>query len=239
MNEARDKLGTMAEEINVRLGKAEGYDGRAETAKAKADDHRLAAALQLAEARTLADENRIGWKRWVDKNIDRSYRDVKKLVAIGSAQDPVLALEGARKSDRDARARSREQVGGVIGDRAPGRPAGQQPASEDETPPHNSVVESIKSKLDRLSPANVQAILSYTIRHLLDPGAQRKLAKGLNAMISREYAAIGRAAPVPETATPEGKKVLLDGPMTKVEIDHYLTIPEYLRRSQPEEKTDG
>ena len=66
----------LAEEINVRLGKAEGYDGRAETALKNADDHRLAIpkalALQLAEAlvASIADENRIGWKRWVDKHIE-------------------------------------------------------------------------------------------------------------------------------------------------------------------------
>ena len=134
MTEAREKLGTMAGEINVRLGKAEGYDGQAETAMKKADDHRLAAALRLADARTLADDHRIGWKRWVDKNIDRSYRDVKRLVAIGSAEDPVLALESARKHGRDAKARSRDRgEGGVIGNRAPAHPEGQQSASNDES----------------------------------------------------------------------------------------------------------
>ena len=133
MTEARETLGTMAGEINIRLGKAEGYDGRAETAMKKADDHRLAAALQLAEARMLADENRIGWKQWVDKNIDRSYRDVKRLVAIGSAKDPMLALESARGRARGAKASSRGRGSGVIGNGAPGRPAGQQSASEDES----------------------------------------------------------------------------------------------------------
>ena len=238
MTEARDKLGTMATEINVRLGKAEGYDGRAETALQKADDHRLAAALQLAEARMLADAHHIGWKRWVDKHIDRSYRDVKRLVAIGSAQDPVLALESARKHGRDAKARSRGRDGGVIGNRAPAPPDGQQPASEDKSPRRNGEVRAIKAKLDRLTPEDVQTILSYAIRCLLDPKAQRKLAKGLNAMIAREYTAIGRTDPVPETATPEGKKVLLDVPMTEADID-YFTIPESFRRSKPKEKTDG
>ena len=236
MNEAREKLGTMAEEINVRLGKAEGYDGRAETAKAKADDHRLAAALQLADARTLADENRIGWKRWVDKNIDRSYRDVKKLVAIGSAQDPVLALEGARKSDRDARARSREQVGGVIGDRAPGRPAGQQPASEEKIPmlPRNRSgdIDFVKGCLDGVTPDDLQAILSYAILHLLDRAAQRKLAKGLAEMVRK------MDRPELERLAREAAGTF---PLRAVESesDHDLTIPESLRRSQPEEKTDG
>ena len=229
MTEARDKLDVMAKEINVRLGKAEKLDDRAEAARTDADDHRLAAALHLADARTIANENRIGWKRWVDKNIERSYRDVKKLVAIGSANDPVLALEGARKRDRDARARSREQEGGVIGDSAPGRAPGQQSASEAKPPPHNTEVDAIKAKLDRLSPADVQAIMSYTIRHLLDREAQRKLAKGLNAMVAR------MTTPIPETATPEGKKALLDGPMTEVEREEE-PIPDFLRRPQPTEE---
>ena len=188
----------MAGEINVRLGKAEGYDGQAETAMKKADDHRLAAALRLADARTLADDHRIGWKRWVDKNIDRSYRDVKRLVAIGSAEDPVLALESARKHGRDAKARSRDRDGGVIGDRAPAHPEGQQTASEDESAQFAPQIDAsvviastvtvagVITLADRLSPGDVQALVSHLIRNRLSSDEQRKLAKGLNAMLAQE-----------------------------------------------------
>ena len=228
MNEAREKLGIMAEEINARLGKAEGYDGRAETAMHKADDHRLAAALKLAEARTLADESHIGWKRWVDKHIDRSYRDVKRLVAIGSAEDPVLALESARKHGRDAKARSRGQDSGIIANGAPARPEGQQSTSIDASVVISGTVTVARviDLADRLSPGDVQALVSHLIKNRLSGDQQRKLAKGLNAMISREYAAIGGTTPVPETATPEGTKAPLDNP----------TMPEFLRRPQPKEK---
>ena len=198
MTEAREKLGAMATEINIRLGKAEGYDGRAETALQKADDHRLAAALQLAEARTLADDHRIGWKRWVGKNIDRSYRDVKRLVAIGSSEDPVLALVSARKHGRDAKARSRDRDGGMIGNGAPAHPEGQQSASEDKSAQFAPQIDAsvvisatvtvagVIDLADRLSPGDVQALVSHLIRNRLSGEEQRKLAKGLNAMVERE-----------------------------------------------------
>ena len=73
----------------------------------------------------------------------------------------------------------------MIGNRAPARSAGPQSAPDDAPPPHNSEVEAIKAKLDRLSPADVQAILSHAIRHLLDREAQRKLAKGLAEMVRK------------------------------------------------------
>ena len=85
------KLSAIAREVCVRLEKADKSAGQA-------NDHRLAAAIQLAKAREIATAESIPWKAWVAENIpDRSYRDVKRLVAIGSAKDPKAALEGARE----------------------------------------------------------------------------------------------------------------------------------------------
>ena len=138
----------------------------------------------------------------------------------------------------------------MIGDRAPGRSEGQQPASDDE-----SAQQVFPSQLDasvvisatvtvagvidlagRLSPGDVQALVSHIIRNILTDEQQRKLAKGLNAMVAREYVAIGRTTSVPETATPEGTKALLEESTTEEERDVYFTIPESFRRSQPGEK---
>ena len=177
----------MATEINVRLGKAESYDGRAELALQKADDHRLAAALQLAEARAVADDHRIGWKLWVDKNIERSYRDVKRLVAIGSAKDPVLALEGARKRDRDAKARSRDQGGGVIGDRAPGHPTWPATGHPGQGAPPSTIARSRISRRGSTGcrPRTSKRWSPTSSATSSTDAQQRKLAKGLAGMVRK------------------------------------------------------
>ena len=77
----------------------------------------------------------------------------------------------------------------------------------------------------------MQTILSYAIRYLLDPEAQRKLAKGLNAMIARGSKIDGTPQRRPY---PEGDKALLDGPMTEAEKDDLTTMPGFLRREPKE-----
>ena len=106
------KLLAIAKEVCVRLEKADKFAGQA-------DDHRLAAAIQLAKAREIATAESIPWKAWVAENIPyRSYRDVKRLVAIGTAKDPKAALEGAREKkaaeSRVARAGTKLVVTSVV-----------------------------------------------------------------------------------------------------------------------------
>jgi hypothetical protein len=92
-------LDTLAEDINARLEKAEAY-------ARKHKEHRLAAGLQLIEARKrveAGEAGEIGWHDWVRANIKRTLRDVQKIMAVARAPDPEKKLA----EERD---RVREQV---------------------------------------------------------------------------------------------------------------------------------
>lgn len=76
-------------EINTRLEKALALDG-------KADDHRLAAALQLAKASEQCKLANIPFEAWAEKNIKGSWENTRKLLYIGRSEDPPKALADLR-----------------------------------------------------------------------------------------------------------------------------------------------
>jgi hypothetical protein len=78
-----NSLAELAHEINVRLQKA--------------DDHRLSAALKLAEAKAACKDAGMSFKEWVGREIQLGYGEAKKLAVIGSAPDPVKALQDHRQ----------------------------------------------------------------------------------------------------------------------------------------------
>lgn len=98
------QLEGIAHKINSRLERAAAQEN-------KADDHRLAAAIHLEEARQACKGTPIKFRAWVDKNVSQSYETVKTLVRIGAADDPKLALEdlrkGTAKANRESRARAK------------------------------------------------------------------------------------------------------------------------------------
>lgn len=91
-------LKTIAQEINVRLEKASKLEG-------DADDHRLAAAIKLEDARRRCKAAKIKFQTWVEANVDKSYDEVMRLVKIGAAPEPRKALEDLRSG---AAARNRK-----------------------------------------------------------------------------------------------------------------------------------
>lgn len=99
------ELKPIAKEINTRLEKAAGLDG-------KADDHRLAAALQLEKARQVCKAAKIGFPGWVKANVDKSYEEVKKLVAVAAKPEPAKALADMRAgaATRNRQLRKRQKV---------------------------------------------------------------------------------------------------------------------------------
>lgn len=103
-NEAAKKaLPALAHEINSRFELAAKIEG-------KADDHRLAAALQLAKAEEMCKAGGIDWKKWVEKNVKQSYETARKLVAVGKAPKPKLALADMRKSNAERNKAHREKT---------------------------------------------------------------------------------------------------------------------------------
>lgn len=102
-SKALAELAPLAKEINHRLKEAEQIEG-------KAFDHRLAACLQLDQAKRRCVKSKINFKNWCDENIAQSYETVRKLAACGGAKKPALALEDLRARTARAMRVSRAKV---------------------------------------------------------------------------------------------------------------------------------
>ena len=98
------ELVSVAKEVNVRLEKANKL-------MSDADDHRLAAALRLAEAKARCEEVDISFKAWAEQNItEQSYENVRKLAYVGSQDDPKQALADLRTRTKKAVEAHREKA---------------------------------------------------------------------------------------------------------------------------------
>ena len=100
--EALRSLTPIAKEINSRFEKADQMEG-------KADDHRLAAALQLAKAKTIAEAAKVPFKKWCEDNlVGQSYENIRKLAVVGAADKPELALADMRGKNKVANQKARD-----------------------------------------------------------------------------------------------------------------------------------
>lgn len=95
-------LAPIAKEVNVRLEKAD-------RAEKDADDHRLAAALRLADAEKVCAEAGIKFKAWASEHITKSFETVRKLVYVGRSDNPQQALEDMRGRNAEANRELRER----------------------------------------------------------------------------------------------------------------------------------
>lgn len=102
VEQAEKKLAPLSHEINVRFEKIEQLEG-------KADDHRLAAAINLENAKKICAASGIKFKDWAAENVKQSYETVRKLAAVGAAPNPQLALEDMRKKNKEANAKLRNK----------------------------------------------------------------------------------------------------------------------------------
>lgn len=155
-----DTLKPIAKEINVRFQKAGELDG-------KADDHRLAAALQLESARRQCKDAKIGFEKWCEKNVDKSYDEVRKLVAIAKAPEPTKAFADMRAgaAERNRAMRKRQKVS-----RDATAPASKAESAWEAA---DALVESLPDKealsliTARASPLGM-AVVSETEKNILD-----------------------------------------------------------------------
>jgi hypothetical protein len=98
-------LDDVAAEINIRLQLA-----------AKADDHRIAAGKLLIEARQRVESGEAGditWSDWVKQHIDRSPGDVRKVMALARAGDPLTARGQEKERAQQGMARLRHERANV------------------------------------------------------------------------------------------------------------------------------
>lgn len=108
--EADAKLPQIANEINVRMEKAEKLDGQA-------DDHRLAAAIQTAEAEKLLKASGGDFEAWFKDNIKSSKtgntltdRTRRLLLLVGRSENPAQKLADIREGNKQAVAKHREKA---------------------------------------------------------------------------------------------------------------------------------
>jgi hypothetical protein len=86
----------------------------------RSNDLRITAAQKLLEARSRVEAGEagdLGWKAWCEANIDRSYRDVQRLIATARADDPE-AVE-AKRREKNAEAMRKARVATQIASLAP------------------------------------------------------------------------------------------------------------------------
>ncbi len=155
---AEKKLEGIKDKINARLEKAAVQEN-------KADDHRLAAAIHLEEARQACKGTPIKFRDWVDKNVSQSYETVKTLVRIGAAENPKLALEDLRnksaKANREARARAKKKKPPTVS-REPAAPS----SSEEAAPvggdiPVHTLLDQVKTAFDGLGARDKLQLIAY------------------------------------------------------------------------------
>ncbi len=106
---AQDPLPIVAGQINAQLDSADKYQG-------KADEHRISAGLLLmsAKERVRAGEpGHTNWRRWVEANIERSYRDANRCIALAKTPDPVTEHQACKKKDREAKSLKRQEKNGT------------------------------------------------------------------------------------------------------------------------------
>ncbi len=117
------KLNPIAKEINVRLAKAA-------KATEQAADHRLTAALRLAEAKALCEKVKLHFKPWVEANIERSYGDANRLAIAGASENPEEAVATMRDEQAARRKKSQAKLREDRPSKSGGSPAiAEQPAS--------------------------------------------------------------------------------------------------------------
>ena len=117
------KLSPIAKEINVRLAKAA-------KATEQAADHRLTAALRLAEAKALCEKVKLHFKPWVEANIERSYGDANRLAIAGASENPEEAVATMRDEQAARRKKSQAKLREARPSTSGGAPAtAKQPPS--------------------------------------------------------------------------------------------------------------
>ena len=204
----KKQLEALAKEVCVRLEKADKCAGQA-------NDHRLAAALQLAKAREIATAESIPWKAWVAENIpNRSYRDVKRLVAIGSAKDPKAAIEETRKKkaveSKVARAEGKLAISSPFEDGFGGSP---------------DVIRALHGLVSAVPPQRLEACQDAFA--LLDYDQKKEFLEWARAEMAEEEAPLDFETDEAASEEEDGLEPSVGG----ISDEDLLDIPQHLRRT--------
>ncbi len=127
-SQALTSLAPIAKNINVRFDKASKLDQ-------DASDHRLAAAIYLAEASDICAKAKLPFKPWCEENVTQSYETARKLLYIGQAENPSEAIAESRSGNAKRNKAHRAKPSDNQPASAPTAPArGGNRATGSETP---------------------------------------------------------------------------------------------------------
>jgi hypothetical protein len=103
------ELSVLAEQINIRLNRAERDDDIAGSYRQSAERKRIEAGKMLLKAKRLieAPGGNIAWSEWCRANIERSEQDIRRLLRIALADDPEAEAERQRAIAREGMVRTR------------------------------------------------------------------------------------------------------------------------------------
>ena len=116
--------------LDVKAKRANAFLEKAATADKQADDRRLSAAMEIAAAKTMCEENKINFKKWAEEHItSQAYETVRKLARIGAAPEPALALADLRNRTAKSQQKTRDKQASAkktSGSREPAEPQGRK-----------------------------------------------------------------------------------------------------------------
>lgn len=155
--DANVQLDQIGREVVERMKKAAKLEG-------DADDHRLAAALRLAEAKKICEANKIKFQEWSDEHAEGlSFETVRKLAAVGSAENPKLALADMRGKNKEANKKARDKA------KAEKQSNAEAPAHEEgdtEAPAKRTQLERTQDAFLELSATNKVAFLRWACEEI-------------------------------------------------------------------------
>lgn len=218
------KLAPIATEINVRLEKANDL-------KEKSNDHRLAAALKLEEARKIAEEAGVKFKEWCEANVKQSYETIRRLVSVAQSEEPAKALADMR----EANAKANKQA------RARKKAASRDAVSTKAIPPARRALEALDGCKDDEA-LKLVTTKAEALGHAIVPTAELKKLKTAATKVVTPDAVSGTVQALQEAfgrLKPSEKMTFLRWATVEVgcvlqvpefDVDEALSIPEGFKR---------
>ena len=162
---ADTSLENLPKAINERLKRAEKYTADARNMRVSAGKLLLEAKAKVLDKKAQGED--VTWKGWVKANIERSYADCNKCIALMNAPDPAKAAQDERDKAKEGMAKSREKANGKASDIDPtkGMPEDKNPekaqtAPNKEESPEKAVqeVDDILTDAEKLEELKVKII---------------------------------------------------------------------------------
>ena len=224
------KLEPVAKEINHRLSRASKMED-------DATDHRLAAALQLANAKQQCREAKIKFQEWCEAHVLlQTYSTVRRLATIGEA-----GAEQGQKMLDDMRGKNAESNRAARGREKIEKTARAVAAQETPSSMLSKALSAMKEPQALKSLSQAASTLGHALVGEAEAQAARKAAEVVKyGPVEQIKALFAAATPSEKMAVVNhmvkavGATIIMDEPVaTNGRDDDLLAIPDNLRRAVP------